>query len=71
MMKKIHRNTTWISRGYIFSTVQFSRGIHIVNNIGPQKKSLCWSTDHIYHLYFEPLNTNLISILFQHVRVFF
>jgi len=44
--------------------------INCINNTGPQKKScLCWSTDHTYPLYFEPLN--LISILPQHVRVFF
>jgi len=36
-----------------------------------KKKGLCWSTDHTYPLYFEPLNKNLTSILPQHVRVFF
>jgi len=28
-----------------------------------KKSDLCWSTDHIYPLYFVPLNTNLTSIL--------
>jgi len=33
MMKRIHRDITWIPRGYIFSAVQFSRGIHVVSII--------------------------------------
>jgi len=33
MVKRIHRNTTPIPRGYIFSAVQFSRGIHVVSII--------------------------------------
>jgi len=42
------------------------------NNTGPQKKSgVCWSADHTYLLYFEPLNTNLTAILPQHVRFLF
>jgi len=41
------------------------------DNIDPQKCGLCWSINHIYPLYLEPLNTNLTSILSQHVRVFF
>jgi len=36
-----------------------------------KKSDLCWSTDHTYPLYFEPLNTNLILILPQHIRGFF
>jgi len=44
---------------------------YINNNTSPQKKNgLCWSIDHTYSLYFEPLNTNLASILLKHVRVF-
>jgi len=38
------------------------------NYTGPQKSDLCWST---YPLYFEPLNTNLTSILPQRIRIFF
>jgi len=46
--------------------------IHVqVDYTGLQKSGLCWSTDHTYPLYFEPLNMNLISILLQYVRVFF
>jgi len=45
----------------------------VADNTGPQKKKscVCWSTDHTYPLYFEPLNTNPTSILPQHVRFFF
>jgi len=56
----------------VFVTVVFMFApLSTINNIGPQKKSdLCWSTDHTYPLYFEPLNTYLTSILPQHVRFF-
>jgi len=31
MVKRIYQDITWIPRGCIFSTVQFSRGIHVLS----------------------------------------
>jgi len=46
-------------------------GLRIITQAHKKKSGVCWSTDHTYPLYFEPLNTNLTAILPQHVRFFF
>jgi len=63
MEKKLEELKEWME--------EREEGVKTITQAHKKKSYLCWSTDHTYPLYFEPLNTNLTSILSQHVRDFF